>query len=366
MYTPVLHLRYGQSIAALSVALAAALIVSLPAAAFNSGFTQPKRVFAHTAAPFQTMATDDAGKVHIATDKGSSGVWYVTNASGSWQECQVSSGSDRRPSIALEGNVAHIAFARFSDGQEGIYTASSNQAAPSSGCGWAITKRWSGSGYQPAMAAYGSQLSIAFRTADKKLKFIKGAASDPSWSIKETIDAKCCTSAVAIDVTTSGGARVAYGDGASKADGLKFGVRTSKGWKKSKAFGGRVKHVAMVLDKNPGVFTPPSNGPKIAFVVKKKGLYFGTKGNAGAAGGWGIRSLGKRFAPPDIQHFPSNRTVIVAGNKGNLFRIRTSGAIWVAEKLSGGGTDGNPQVYRDHITFTRNAGNKGIYYSRPK
>ena len=263
MYDSVRLARPGRSIAALTLALAAALIVTIPAAAFNSGWTQPNKVFAHTSMPKHTSAVDAGGKVHIATEKGTSGVWYISNKSGSWQECQVSDGNDRTPSIALDGSNIHIAFARFTDGQKGIYTASSNVSPPAGACGWGITKRWSGNGFQTALAASAGQLSVAFRTSDKKLKYIKGAATDPSWTIKETIDAKCCTSGVAIALTAGGAPRVAYGDGTSKAEGLKFGVRTSKGWKKSKAHRGRVDgHFAPCAAQHAPEQTLPARAAK--------------------------------------------------------------------------------------------------------
>ena len=62
------------------------------------------------------------------------------------------------------------------------------------------------------------------------------------------------------------------------AQGLKFAVRTGSGWRCSRAHGGRVKHVAMVLDQMPGLFgQPPSNAPHIAFVVARQGAYLVSK-----------------------------------------------------------------------------------------
>ena len=143
------------------------------------------------------------------------------------------------------------------------------------------------------MRAYGGKLSIAFRTGDRKLKFRKGLAGATDWAPAEVIDGKCCTSPVALELTSSGSPRVAFGDGTSRAEGLKFAVRTAKGWKKSKVHGGRIKHVAMTLNKLPGLFgEPPSNDPSIVFVVKKRGSLLATKG-----AGWFYRDLGKAFGP---------------------------------------------------------------------
>lgn len=362
MYHSVRFARPRRSIAALTLALSAALIVTIPAAAFNSSWTQPKQVFAHTTLPKHTTAVDAAGKVHIATEKGTTGVWYISNKSGSWQQCQVSTGNDRTPSIAVDGSSVHIAFARFSDGAKGIHTASGVPAAGGD-CGLEIKKRWSGNGFQTALAASAGQLSVAFRTSDKKLKFIKGAATDPTWSTKETIDGKCCTSGVAIALTAGGAPRVAYGDGTSRAEGLKFGVRTSKGWKKSKAHSGRIKHVSLLLDTDFDPFKHKyTNAPTIAYVVKNKGTYVASKGSAGTGGTWGKRSLGNRFQPPDVD-YRNGVTSVVYGNNGNLFHTRQSGGIWFETKLSGGGTDGKPQLNADQLTFGRST---GIYYTRRK
>jgi len=351
------------AISAATLAFAATFLATLPAASFAAGWTTPKRIFPYAGAPTHSMVTDGNGKTHIATERGSGGIWYVTDASGPWTSCQLSSGNDREPSIVSGNGVLHVAFARRDAGQEGIYTASSDQSAGGEGCGWAISRRFSGKASQPSMGQYGGTLSIAFRNGFKKLKFIKGSAASTAWSVLETIDGKCCTSAPSLDLTTKGAARVAYGDGTSKAQGLKYAVRAGAGWKKSKAGSGRVTHVTMVLDKSPGVFTPPSNAPKIAYVVKKKGTFLATKGSTFASGRWSRRYFGKHFGRPDVAH-SSNVTRLLYGGRGDLWYVRMSGAIWLPLKLSGSGRDVKPQLHGSVVTFARNAGNRGIYYSR--
>lgn len=358
MHTTARHSRLATS---LGLALVAAFTLSIPASAFDSGWTKPKRVFSHSSAPTHSMVTDASAKVHIATERGSTGIWYVTNASGSWTSCQVSDANDRKPSIAVAGGVVHIAWARHTDGQRGIYTASSDQPAPASGCGWAVRKRYTGSVSHAALGAHGDKLSIAFRTAARKLKFIKGDAGGTSWAGAEVIDGKCCTSPVALDLTTTGAPRVAYGDGTSRALGLKYATRTSKGWKRSKVKGGRVKGVDLVLDKTPGLFGgAPSNSPKLAFVVKRKGLFVATKG-----GGWSVRRFGSASGVPQIQHH-SNLMEIIYVQRGNLSYLRASGAIWASSKLSGAGNDGKPQLNGGKLTFGRTSGTKGIFFTQPK
>lgn len=346
----------------LILALLAAFIVSVPAAAFNAGWTKPKRIFSYSPAPVHSMAVDADGHVHVATERGGGGVWYVTNTSGSWTSCQVSDGNDRRPSVAVADGVVHIAFARTTDGQKGIYTASGASPTPAADCGWSIKERYSGSASHPALGVASGKLSIAFRTGDLKLKFIKGTPADTSWDKAEVIDGKCCTSPVALDLTSGGAPRVAYGDGTSRADGLKYATRTSKGWKKSKVQKGRIKHVDLTLDKTPGLFGGgPSNSPRLAYVVKRKGLFMASK----AGSGWSKRGFGRATGPAQISHH-SNLTEIVTVNKGNLAYLRSSGGIWGGNKLSGGGTDALPQLSGGKLTFSRKAGSKGIFFTRPK
>ena len=347
----------------LSLSLVAVLVSSLPATAVPPGWTSPKRVYAHNSAPTHSMVTDHAGYTHIATERGSEGIWYVTNATGPWTSCQVSSGNDRDPSIAYGSGAVHLAFARRSAGQQGIYTTSSDQPAVAAGCGWAISKRYNGTSSQPSMAEFGGDLSIAFRSTYKKLKFMKGPATSPVWTVRQTIDANCCTSAPSLDLTTTGAPRIAYGDGTRIAQGLKYAARAGIRWKKSRASGGRVLHVTMVLDKSPGVFTPPSNAPKIAYVVRKRGTYLATKASTYAGGSWGNRFFGKYLGRPDVTH-SSNVTNLVYGGAGRLVFVRMSGAIWLPQTLSASGRDVKPQLHGNVVTFARNKVSKGIYFTR--
>ena len=156
---------------------------------------------------------------------------------------------------------------------------------------------------------------------------------------------------------------MAYGDGASGAQGLKFAVRTGSGWQSSRAYGGRVKHVAMVLDQMPGLFgQPPSNAPHIAFVVARQGAYVVSKANDNPSGSWDRRFLAKAFGPLDLTHV-SNVTRIVYTKGGDLLYTRFSGGIWVASKLSGSGREGQPQLSGGQLTFTRKGTPDGIYSS---
>jgi hypothetical protein len=176
----------------------------------------------------------------------------------------------------------------------------------------------------------------------------------------------CCSAPPSLYLTHLGSPRVAYGDGTSRADGVKYASRTPKSWKKTKAANGRVKQVALALDRTPGLFgNPPGNGPAIAYVIKGKGTYYAGKGGSGVGGGWGKRFLGKAFGPLDLQ-VGSNLTFIVQTANGNLKYARHSGGIWFGGKPSGSGADSKPQLDEGRLTFGRSKGTTGIYYTRRK
>jgi hypothetical protein len=348
---------------ALTLAVACVLLSSSVASALGGDWSRPKRVFTAPTVPSHDMTTDGSGTVHIASERGTGGIWYITNAGGTWTACQVSDGDDRWPSIAVDGGNVHIAFARLNDGAQGIYTASSDQPAGGTGCGWAITEHHAGSASHPSMQARTGSISIAFRTGDRKLRFMRGQADTADWTLREVVDASCCTSPVSLALTNNGAARVAYGDGASRAQGLKFAVRTGSGWRSSRAHGGRVKHVAMVLDQMPGLFgQPPSNAPHIAYVVARQGTFVVSKANDNPGGSWSRRSLGKAFGPLDLTH-TSNVTRIVYTKGGDLLHTRFSGGIWVDSRLSSSGREGQPQLSGGQLTFTRKGTPNGIYSS---
>lgn len=362
MSPPRRRLPGRRRLAPLAVATVALFAASLPATAASPAWTSPKRVFQSTGQPAHDTVISGSGHVHIATEKGSGGIHYVTNASGSWQSCQVSDGDDRFPSITAEGDVVHIAFARRDAGQKGLYTASSDKLTAAAGCGFALTKRYTGGAGSSAIGMRGSTLHIAFRTAKDKLKYFRGDPDAADWTTKETIDGKCCTSAPALAFTTTGGPRVAYGDGTRRAQGLKFAVRTSKGWKKSKASGGRVKHVAMVLDYSPQPFgKPPSNAPHLVYVVKKQGSYLSVKGKPNAKGGWNTRHLGRSFGQGGITTW-SNDTIIILSSPG-ISQVRFRGGILFGETVSSNRKDGKPRYVGGQLTFSRKG--SGVFHTQP-
>jgi hypothetical protein len=99
--------------AALSLALIAAGIV--PAAALT-GWSGPTRIW--DGGPYReaTLGIDSRGRMH-AVARGTSGLWYLTNRSGSWRRVRLTTspldGVDRYPSLALDDNDrVHVAFAQ--------------------------------------------------------------------------------------------------------------------------------------------------------------------------------------------------------------------------------------------------------------
>ena len=206
--------RTADATLSLSLALIGALVLALPAAAFSSSWTKPKRILPYNGTPLHASVVDGAGHVHVASEKGSQGIRYITNKSGSWVTCQLTDANDRYPSIAVAGDVVHIAFARQTSGQRGLYTTSSDQLAPAvGGCGLAVTQRYAGGAGSSALGVSGGNMHIAFRTTTKKLKYFRGDPASTDWTVRENIDGLCCTSAPAMYFTTKGSIRVAHGDG---------------------------------------------------------------------------------------------------------------------------------------------------------
>ena len=346
---------------ALALATTGVLAVHVPASAVPAGWSGPTRVFATSTMPRHAMVIDGNGKTHIATEDGSSGIVYVTNAGGSWQECRVSSGDDREPSITLGGDLVHIAFARRS-GEVGIYTAS-GAGAGGGGCGWPVEKRHAGNDTRPSIAAFGLVLHLAFRGGGK-LRYLRGASDATGWSIHEVVDGTCCQSAPALALTSDGSPRIAYGD--ISGDGLKYAARSGSSWNKRRVQRGRILHVALVLDYTPDPWNglQPANAPNIAYVVKRVGTYAAGKGGSGVSGSWWISHLGRYFTPPDLS-VQSNKSVIIFGQGGQLWAQSRQGGITIGKRISRSGKDGYPQIalygVDSVVTFSRGQSGEGVY-----
>jgi hypothetical protein len=313
--------------------------------------------------PRHSMLVEGSGALHIAADDGA-GIVYATNAGGSWIECRVSSGDDHDPSIALGAGLVHVAFARHDTGQKGIYIAS-GLGTDGGDCGWGpAAQRHAGSASKPSLGAHGGTLHLAFRTADHRLRYARGAWDDPGWTVGETVDGTCCQSAPALALTSDGSPRIAYGD--SSADGLKYAVRSGSSWKKRKVQRGRILHVAMVLDYtgDPWNGNQPANAPSIGYVVKNAGTYKARKSGSGASGAWQLRYYGRRFGPPDVTT-SSNKSVVISTQGGDIWVTSDSGGIYVEKRVSRSGKDGLPQIGQAlgkvFVTFARARSGEGVY-----
>jgi hypothetical protein len=342
------------------------LVAHAPASAVPAGWTKLKRVFSAGSAPNHALQVA-GGKVHIAAQDGSSGIVYITDASGAWTRCRVSEGYDTRPSIAVTGGVVHVAFARGDAGEQGIWTASSDAPSGGDGCGWTLVRRHAAKASHPSLAAHGDTLHVAFRTPDRKLRYRRGPSGAGDWDLLETVDGTCCTSAPSLFLTHDGKPRVAYGDGTGKRpEGLRFALRSGAGWKKARVSGGRVKHVSLVLDHSPGVFLGISNAPSIVFVIRRTGTVLAQKGTPSLKGGWGTRFVGRHFAPPDVAT-ASNKTVLVYGGGGKVWTTSLQGGIWVGKSVSGSGRDGKPRIdlngLNSVVTIARAKRGAGVYHT---
>jgi len=364
MIAPYTHSRKYRAALPMVLAFVGALVFAVPAAAFSSNWTSPKRILAHDGQPLHASVVDGSGHVHVASEKGSKGIHYMTNKSGSWKTCQLTFKNDRYPSITVAGDVVYFVFARQTAGEKGLYTAASDQPVQAAaGCGFATTKRYTGGAGSSAVGVSGSQMHIAFRTSTKKLKYHRGNPASADWTVRENIDGKCCTSAPAMYFTTSGSVRVAYGDGTKKAEGLKFALRSSGKWKKSKAAGGRVKYVDLVLDHSPGVFTPPNNHPRIAYVVKRKGVSVANKAAPNAKGSWSRFFIGRHFGPTGLVYWSNQQKVLISG-KGKMAMTTSGGPIYYTQAISNNGKDSKGVFMGDRLTFSRKG--KGVFYTRLK
>lgn len=348
----------------LTFATIGAVLMALPAGAFSPNWTTPKRILPFNGPPLHASVVDANGAVHVASEKGSQGIHYITNKSGSWVTCQLTSANDRYPSITISGDVVHFAFARQVDGQRGLYTAASNQpAAVPQGCGFAVTKRYSGGAGTSDIGVWSGVMHVAFRTSNKKLKYFRGDPTAIEWTFRENVDGNCCTSAPAISFTTTGSVRIAYGNGTKRARGLKFALRSNGMRKKSKATSGRVKHVDLVLDHSPEVFTPPNNHPRIAHVVKGRGVYVAWKSRPNAKGSWAHFYFGRKSGPTGLTYRSNQQRVLITGG-GNMSMVISGGPIYMTQAISKSRKDFKAVFHGGSITFSRKG--RGVYYSRLK
>ncbi len=155
------------------------------------------------------------------------GIWYVTDASGSWVTTRVSSHVDVEPSISLDGGHVYIAFVR--EDPTTVKPKSLWTATNASGS-WVTTKRHVGKDHNPSLQVHAGAYSLAFWTkgAGGGLQCLSNAGGP--WSLS-TIDATCCANGgPSLRMTAGGQARVAYPDGSTSVPtGLKLAKRSAAG-----------------------------------------------------------------------------------------------------------------------------------------
>jgi hypothetical protein len=342
-------------------ALAALLLVAGPAAAVAPGWTHPLQVFAERFGPAHSMVLDAAGKVHIAVEGPlTGGIWYITNATGSWTTTQVTTQVDVEPSISLAGGFVYIAFVRQDPGTfqpKSLWTVT-NATGP-----WVATKRHTGKDHNPSLVVSGGTYSLAFWTkgAGGGLKYLTNAGGP--WSLS-TIDVTCCAvGGPSLRLTAGGLARVAYPDGStSSGTGLNLAKRSAGGvWS--------VDTVDFHSSQWPRLVI--NGDAKLVVVYLRKGV--GTYVAAQSAGTWGQSLVGTGYLyPPDIAVWGSGvtaSTAIIVGKLG-ILTIYTSGDIATHYDLVHTGMDSNGEIEQHggklRVIFNRSSGGTGdgIYYTK--
>lgn len=342
-------------------ALAALLLVAGPVAAVAPGWTHPHQVFAERFGPAHSMVLDAAGKVHIAVEGPlTGGIWYVTNASGSWTTTQVTTQVDAEPSISLDGGFVYIAFVRRDPNtfkSKALWTTTNETGS------WVATRWHRGKYHNPSLQVSGGMYSMAFwaKGAGGGLFYLTG--SPFSWSM-HTIDGTCCASGgPSLRLTAGGLARVAYPDGSTGSPtGLKLAKRSAGGvWS------------IETVDSQPSEWPElVINGDaKLVIAYLHKGV--GTFVTAHSAGGWHHSLVGNGYLyPPDIAVWGqgvTSATAVIVGKNG-IITIYTSGDIAQHFDLVHTGMDANGEIEQHNgklqVIFNRASGGTGdgIYYTK--
>ena len=342
-------------------AVLGALLVAgtAPVAAVPTGWTAPTRAHATHAAVAHDLASEADGSVHLAVEGApAAGIWYVTRSGSSWDKVQVSAGTDRSPSIALDGSGVVIAFARMDAGDRGIFTVTNINGE------WeAPVKRFSGEGVDPSLAIFEGRAHLAFRTTGGSLRYAAGPddATDATGWIAETVDGSCCTSAPSLGVTTGGAPRVAYADGtAASPGGLVVVSRTgASAWNRQVVDARRVSTPSLAIY---------GTGLYLAYVRRGAGTWYASK----PAATWSYKQLdASASGPPDISAF-SGSAAFLFGKTGALKYATMSGGILFTKPFTTTAGDRSPRIVRAGgkpiVTWLRHNGGSadGVLLSRQK
>ncbi|MBA2570724.1 MAG: hypothetical protein H0V04_06040 [Chloroflexi bacterium] len=139
--------------------MAALLAIALLPAVAGAGSPR-ERILATASAPAaHATIVDGAGNLHVAIERTDRrGIWYATDAGGSWEVERLTRRHDVEPAITVSQGMVIIVFARLdTDGvSRGLFTA--RQAAS----GWAVRRETGGIDQKPSIDAESGVVHLAF------------------------------------------------------------------------------------------------------------------------------------------------------------------------------------------------------------
>jgi hypothetical protein len=337
-------------LATILATLVLTLALAAPTAALPSGWTSTSRAYATHSVVAHDLAVETGGIVHVATEGGTAapGVWYAVRAGTTWDRVRVTTGDDRRPSVALDGSAAVIAFVRRSGEDPGLYTATNATGD------WVIVRRLAGTDLgAPSLAVIDGTAHLAVRSGTA-LRYLRGpvdAADATGWST-ETADPTCCTGDPSLALTGDGAPRIAYPDGTpASPGGLTIASRTGGTWSRKAVDTRRVSAPALTSD-----------GTKlmVAYVRRGMGTWYAALSGGGS---WTLKQLDPGASgPPDVSSF-SGSTAFIYGKTGKLTYATMSGGILFSKPFSSVKGDRRPRITRAGgkpvVTFLRVNGGSG-------
>lgn len=343
-------------------ALAAIVLVAGPAAAVAPGWTHPLQVFAERFGPAHSMVLDPAGKVHIAAEGAlTGGIWYITNAGGSWTTTHVTTQVDVEPSISLDGGSVYVAFVRqdpVTFKPKSLWT-TTNASGP-----WVATKRHTAKDRNPSLVVSGGTYSLAFWTkgVGGGLRYLTNTGGP--WSLA-TVDATCCASGgPSLRLNAGGLARIAYPDGSTGSPRrLRFAKRSPAGsWS--------IENLDNHASEWPELVYNEDNKPVIVYLQEGVGTFVTTN----SPSGWHHSQVGSGYLDaPDIALWGSGvaaNSAIIVGKSGIIAIYAASTSFGFNYNLVTTGNDFNGEIEQYggklRVIFNRASGGTGdgIYYTK--
>jgi hypothetical protein len=212
-----------------------------------------------------------AGRLHIAFQRhtfpggrgdAASGIWYATNASGSWSQTQVTTANgrclvDQLPSLALDDRGhAWIAYEGVRSGAScGGFSGGLRLATNVSGSWTRATLTTNADDFGPSLALDRlGRPGIAFDRAGVGVEFMRSAGS--GWSSAALVDGQGGEPTLAFD--SAGRPRVAYERGGTWYAAL------ASGWQRTRLYGGPVDYGTY---GGPAVLVPRSGDARVVYAV---------------------------------------------------------------------------------------------------